>query len=59
MIENNVPYYMKWEDFKNKFRQYDCYKKLHELDRINTFTKYILEVEEQHTVNEAREKKMK
>lgn len=50
---------MKWEDFKNKFRQYDCYKKLHELDRINTFTKYILEVEEQHTVNEAREKKMK
>lgn len=33
---------MKWDEFRSKFRNYDCYKKLHEYDRITTFTKYIV-----------------
>lgn len=50
---------MKWDEFRNQFRNYDCYKKLNELDRINTFTKYIMEAEERHQANEIKEKKMK
>lgn len=42
---------MKWDEFKSQFKNYDCYKKLSELDRINTFSKYIIEAQERNIAN--------
>ena len=50
---------MKWDEFRAQFKDFECYQKLSDLDRINTFTKYIMEAEERNQEKQKKQKRMK
>ena len=57
--EQDISHNTKWDEFRNMFRNYQCYKNLHPLDRINTFTAFIIETEKKHGEDEVKEKRLR
>lgn len=43
--EKQIKYDKRWDDFRAEFKDQQCFKKLSDLDRINVFTKYIIQAE--------------
>lgn len=55
MEDKKVHYKMRWDQFKDKFRESTNFKNLNKIDQISRFVEYILEAEkknEEHSENE-------